>query len=572
MSIAYFMVSLYLSMPYRYFPGDEVKFLEQVEDKYEVTIISLDNLKKKKMPPDVIEKLSSRKGTIYKYDDYRATLVGVLGQNDYNQYGKTIFRYTKRPFLLSGILKTYQPVFYLGLHIHKIIWGYFSDDYNSTLAFSSVFCTSITLIFIALIVFMITSNRYLCYLSFILYGTSTWPLSYFYFYSYVVFATMFASASTYFLILAYLKKKDQYIIAAGVLAALLFLSSTSALPFIAVQIIALYLLFYADSGAMKKVFLFTATAYIVISPLFSMFYYEFETHLMQNITANWYILSTNLPFENVIPQLIFILWIYNKVLATYFFVLAAIFVYVYLSNRLVKKVTKSETDVRKKVLFILMIMLIVYLVLIENTGYFSVARVYLIIYPFFIITFCSLLNNVGFLTDIFIKRYWKYSDKVIWILHIAVIILIIINSISDDKDLLKVRREAPQFLQSLIDRHYKVYYISEDPHVPSIKAWLVSKIHRQFEFETVSKNNLKDIINGKKSNEKIAFIIKGPDSLIKECEPILNKGQIFKLNYYGGYFAFLLENDIPRDLLASGKMAKNNHSLDIHKIKVVLFE
>ena len=49
----------------------------------------------------------------------------MLGQDDFNKYGKTILKHTKRPFLLSGILKTYQPVFYLGLHINKIIWGYF---------------------------------------------------------------------------------------------------------------------------------------------------------------------------------------------------------------------------------------------------------------------------------------------------------------------------------------------------------------------------------------------------------------------------------------------------------------
>ena len=67
------------------------------------------------------------------------------------------------------------------------------------------------------------------------------------------------------------KNKDEYIIVAGILSALLFLSSTSASPFIAVQAVALYLLFYGQPGALKKVFVFIATMYLTIAPLFSVF-------------------------------------------------------------------------------------------------------------------------------------------------------------------------------------------------------------------------------------------------------------------------------------------------------------
>lgn len=571
LAVAYFFVTLYVSLPYRFFPGDEVTFLEQVQDTYEINNISLNKFKKKGMPADVIEKLSSRKGTVYKYYDYRDTLNGVLGQDDFNKYGKTIFKYTKRPFLLTNILKSYQPVFYLGLHINKIVWSYFSDDYNSTLAFSSALCTSITLIFIALIVCLITSNSYLSYLSFILYATSTWALSYFFFYSYVVFANMFASASTYFLILAYLKKKDQYIIAAGVLAALLFLSSTSASPFIAAQSIALFLLFYGQPGALKKVLVFAAAIYITIAPLFSAFFYEFEVHLLQNITANNYILSNNLPIERATPEVISILWAYNKVFVVYFFVLLCIFFYKYLANRFIKKDTGSEIDVNKRVLFILIFMSFLYTVLMANTGYFAVTRVYFIIYPIFIIVFCSLLNNGGVAKDNFTKNSWKFTDKAIRFLHFAVIIAIVYSSLTDDIDLLKVRREAPQFLQTLISKHYKLYYISEDPHVSGIKTWLVSKIHKEFEFESVSKDALNDIVNARKDNEKIAVIIKGPDSLISDLAPVLNRGKRFALNF-SGFFAFLLEDDVTRDMFFSGKITKKNHRLKNQKIKVVLFE
>lgn len=572
LAIAYFFVTLYISLPYRFFPGDEVTFIEQVQDTYEVNNISLDKFKKKGMPADVIEKMSSRKGTVFKYYDYYETLSGVLGQDDFNKYGKTIFKYTKRPFLLTNILKTYQPVFYLGLHINKIIWSYFSNDYNSTLVFSSALCTSITLIFIALIVYQLTSSQYLSYLGLILYATSTWALSYYFFFSYVVFAAMFASASTYFMVLAYFKKKDEYIIAAGILSALLFLSSTSASPFIAVQAVALFLLFYGRLGALKKVFVLIATMYLTISPLFGSFFYEFEVHLLQNIMANNYILSNNLPVERAMPEVISILWAYNKVFVIYFFVLLAIFFYKYLANRFIKKDSGSEIDVNKRVLFTLIFMLFLYTVLMESTGYFAVTRVYFIIYPGFIIAFCALLNNVGDLKDILIKNPWKFKDKIICFLHIAVITAILYSSISDDIDLLKVRRETPQFLQTLISKHYKLYYISEDPHVSGIKTWLVSKIHKEFEFETVSKNTLNDIVNARKDNEKLAVVIKGPDSLISELSPILNKGKKFNLNYYGGFFAFLLENDMTRDMFYAGKITKTNHNLENQKIKVVLFE
>ena len=114
-AIAYFSVTLYFSLPYRFFPGDEVTFLEQVQDTYEINNISLDKFKKKKLPADVIEKMSSRKGTVYKYYDYRETLVGAIGQDDFNKYGKTIFKYTKRPFLLSGILKNLSAGILSGL-------------------------------------------------------------------------------------------------------------------------------------------------------------------------------------------------------------------------------------------------------------------------------------------------------------------------------------------------------------------------------------------------------------------------------------------------------------------------
>ena len=197
---------------------------------------------------------------------------------------------------------------------------------------------------------------------------------------------------------------------------------------------------------------------------------------------------------------------------------------------------------------------------------------YLIIYPIFIITFCSLLNNVGVLKDISIKSFYKFTAKgVLQLSFLAAIIAIVYSSISDDRDLLKVRREMPQFLQTLIDRHYRLYYIFEDPHVPWIKTWLVSKIHKEFEFETVSKNTVNDIVNGRKDNEKIAIVIKGPDSLISDMSPILNKGKRFAL-HYSGFFAFLLEDDVSRDMFLSGKITRKNHHSENHKIKVVLFE
>ena len=574
MAIAYFLISLYFALPYRFFPGDEVTFLEQVQDTYEINDISLNKFKKKGVSADVIEKLSSKKGTVYKYYDYRDTLVGMLGQDDFNKYGKTILKHTKRPFLLSGILKTYQPVFYLGLHINKIIWGYFSNDYNSTLAFSSALCTSITLIFIALIVYQITSSQYLCYLSLILYSTSTWALSYYFFFSYMVFAAMFGTTSTYFLVLAYLKKKEEYIVAAGILSVLLLLSSTSSPPFIAVQAIALYLLFRGQPGALKKVFIFVATMYITIAPLFSVFFYEFEVHLFQNITANNYILSNNLPVKRATPEIISILWAYNKVFVIYFFILLCIFFYKYLANRFTKKDTGntgSKIDVNKRVLFALLSMFFLYTVLMAITGYFTVTIVYFIIYPIFIIVFFSLLNNDVSQRIILQRNSYKFTDKAIRFLHLAVIIAIVYSSLTDDIDLLKVRRETPQFLQTLISKHYKLYYISEDPHVSGIKTWLVSKVHKEFEFATVSKNTLNDIVNGRKDNEKIAIIIKGPDSLIGELAPILNKGKRFALNY-SGFFAFLLEDDVTRDMFFGGGITRTNHNLENQKIKVVLFE
>jgi len=572
-TIAYFPITLYFSLPYRFFPGDEVTFLEQVQDTFEINNISLDKFKKKEVPAEVIEKLRSIKGTVYKYYDYRETLVGMLGQDDFDKYSKTIFKYTKRPFLLTNILKTYQPVFYVGLHINKNIWSYFSNDYNSTLAFSSALCTSITLIFIALIIYQITSSQYLSYLGLILYATSTWVLSYYFFFSYVVFAAMFGVVSTYFLILAYLKSKDEYIIAAGIFSALLFLSSTSSPPFIAVQAVALYLLFRSQPGAIKKVFVFLATMYIAIAPLFSVFFSEFEVHLQQNITANRYILSNSLPVEKVMPEIISILWAYNKVFIICFFVLLTIFFYEYLKERFVKKDIKNAADASKRALFFLIVMLFLYTVLMANIGYLKIARVYYVIYPIVIITFCTLLNSVNLFEDISIRSFYKFTFKgILQLFFLVAIIVLVYNSIADNMDLFRGRRETPQFLQTLIDRHYKLYYISEDPHVPGIKTWLISKVHKEFEFEVVSKNNLNDIINGRKDNERIAIVIKGPDGLINDLGPILNNGKRFVLNYYGGFFAFLLEDDITRDMFFSGKITKTNHHSENQKIKVVLYE
>ena len=80
------------------------------------------------------------------------------------------------------------------------------------------------------------------------------------------------------------------------------------------------------------------------------------------------------------------------------------------------------------------------------------------------------------------------------------------------------------------------------------------------------------IIDKKEVSSKIAIIIKGPDSLIADLDPILKKGKKVVLNYYGGFFAFLLENDIDRDHIFSGKISKTNHHSENNKIKVVLFE
>ena len=99
-AIAYFLVTLYFALPYRFFPGDEVTFLEQVQDTYEINNISLNKFKKKKVPADVIEKLSSMKGTVYKYYDYRDTLSGMLGPDDFHKYKKIIFKY------FTGVLVT----------------------------------------------------------------------------------------------------------------------------------------------------------------------------------------------------------------------------------------------------------------------------------------------------------------------------------------------------------------------------------------------------------------------------------------------------------------------------------
>ena len=90
-----------------------------------------------------------------------------------------------------------------------------------------------------------------------------------------------------------------------------------------------------------------------------MCFYEFEVHLFQNITANNYILSNNLPVKRATPEIISILWAYNKVFVIYFFILLCIFFYKYLANRFTKKDTGntgSKIDVNKRVLFALLSM------------------------------------------------------------------------------------------------------------------------------------------------------------------------------------------------------------------------
>jgi hypothetical protein len=165
----------------------------------------------------------------------------------------------------------HHPLFIFSLTVVKWFLSAFSTDEFSYFLVHGILSNSLSLFLLSAIVFRLTQNRVLVILTLLLYGTSAWPANYYFMASYTPWATMLSLLILLLIIEAYLryshsmttnghssekntsvktflsKRYEGFLILAGIVAGLFFLSSTSALLMIGIQIVMIGYLFSQTS-------------------------------------------------------------------------------------------------------------------------------------------------------------------------------------------------------------------------------------------------------------------------------------------------------------------------------------
>lgn len=137
---------------------------------------------------------------------------------------------------LSLIAHSHHPVFIAWLQAVGRAWLLFFRDIRSVLAVQAVIANAVLCGLVTAMIFFFTRSFVAALAGAAVFGFSAWPVNYIFFSSYAPVTTMFSTVCLWFLFASRSclpGRRDRYLAAAGVCAALFFWSSPSALVMIA---------------------------------------------------------------------------------------------------------------------------------------------------------------------------------------------------------------------------------------------------------------------------------------------------------------------------------------------------
>jgi hypothetical protein len=458
----------------------------------------------------------------------------------------------------------------------------FSKDIASSLLLYVILSNALALFILAKMVFRITKNNIAVIIAMLLYATSAWPANYYFMASYTVFATALHLLSFLFIIEAYLdyKRKKRFLILAGLISGLSFLSSPSSSAMIFIQ--ALIILYLFSESTLSEQFslflLFCSFLVLIIAPYIIVNGQSILEHLNNNIKTPHYIDA--LDKLGYIPKPPFFSFfhigmVYAPVMFGVFILLCILFLTskgrkgpnklpsskLRGINSLINRNAASWGELTsrparggiEKILFSLILIIYFHTIIIDLLPFTKLARTHFPAYPLLVIAFVALI-------DYLFKKYSTTFPKFKVSFHIFCFI-IVMSIIWAGVGFCSEMRYSKQFSAEYLNRlslDTELYMLDRDVHRDYIKAWLGRDV--------VGIGNIDDIY--KNRGKKVALII-GPhgalsgrsilkhstldDFSLENMDIYKPEGAIeIKLPYYAYFPSFMLEEEISQALYLSG--------------------
>ncbi|MBI3575440.1 MAG: hypothetical protein HY083_07300 [Gammaproteobacteria bacterium] len=359
---------------------------------------------------------------------------------------------------------------------HLVIYGIQRTCYvlgqscnpGTTLEVIAVLSSTATIIVLGLLVLRLTASLTAALIAEIIYATSAWPSSYFFFVSYTVLSTFLAVLICWLIVESFIHERRLKfkLILAGFLSGLLFWTSPSALLVLAFFVM-MILLLSADRAGTNQYLLDAKmkfgselwafiVGFLLCLPLFSASFITFYRHLSENMASAHYI-DAAVKF-NTIPLPPFfsffrILYLHSHTLAIAYFVVVASSVAFFVRRQ------RASYDKSLRVLLLMFVVVSVYPLLIDILPFTKLGRAHFVIYPFVIlvIVVCG---------DLLVKHLVNRSFVSLRYVIAALICLIgvaLYEGIKTVTDTIIVRRTLNTALTQL-PAVYETYVLHQDPH------------------------------------------------------------------------------------------------------------
>jgi len=490
----------------------------------------------------------------------------------------------------------HHPLFIFSLTVVKWFLSAFSADEFSYFLVHGILSNSLSLFLLSAIVFRLIQNRVLVMLSLLLYGTSAWPANYYFMASYTPWATMLSLLILLLIIEAYLrysdsittsdhhrekntsintflsKRHEPFLIFAGIVAGLFFLTSTSALLMIGLQIVMIGYLFSQTSflsGLKNAGIVLAILLLFIILSLLLLETHAIGSHWYQNIHTYHY--TDALAKFGYVPKppfftLFYIGYTYHPILSIVFVIVSGIT----LASFAFKFYKKSKFSAFEKVLISLIVVIYAHAIAIDILPFTKLARTHFPVYPLIIMVLVISTHHLISHTTHYLTRLKPYLIA----LTLTACAFIITSNITFAKEMIQVRKYPADYLTSLPVT--QLYLLNQDSHADFIKIWL-------FGLPIKKVNTIKKIKN--KHQGTIAIII-GPhgeqsgksmlghstlNDFIFKLDAVKPKGaKELKLPYYAYFPSFLLEEEISQALFLAGKSP--NYKADNMQMTVWLIE
>lgn len=452
------------------------------------------------------------------------------------------------PVLIT--IRSHHPVLLISLKLTKMIWSLFSRDLSSALLLHSVISNSSILFLVCLIIFTLTENIFMAVTAGLLYGISSWPAVYYFFYSYAPFSALCLLCSLYCILKAY-RNPDlsaRQISRAGIFSGLAFWSSPSAGVMLLVYFLILCYLFRPKLSAAIRIY--AKSLFLAILPFSFLSFLALKDHIWEN--CRQYAGADVQVFKTPFFSFFHILGEHSGLfLVGFLFLLISYLVSVILKRGL------PACQPQEKAVRALTLGIFAHSFLIDILPSTKLARTNFVLYPLFIIVMA------GLFWFLFVKlsRKFRYAFLA---LAIALSLPIVYANLKLCRQLVQAKQAVPAYLAAQ-PKDLPLYILEEDSHSDAIISWLegfsIQKIKKGELGRTVADNKRGMLIvgpSGEGSGRSILANCCMDDFLIDDIRPRLEKMNRLTLPYYAYFPFFLLEEEVCEGLYFSGRRVDYN--------------